>query len=77
MTDQELEYILESPEQVDTHEYRNPDDEDDYFTMTLYRTSSGRHFRVMESSGMNSRFDGVMNDGLWLNDDEVANWVDF
>jgi len=77
MTTQELETSLASATQVDTYEFRNEDDEDDYFTATLYKARDGRHFRVVDSSGMNSQFDGSSGFGQRLTDKEVKNWNEF
>src|SRR5262245_4281961 len=69
--DDELESIIELSTEVESLDYRNPEDFDDYFTSTLYRAPDGRSFRVVESSGMNSEFCGAGNFGEWLTEAEV------
>jgi hypothetical protein len=77
MTEEELDKALESATRIDEYDYRNEDDEDDYFTASLHKTNDNRYFRLVESSGYNSDFSAAGNIGEWLADDEVADWHDY
>ena len=77
MSEEELEAQLATAKSVDSFEHRNDEDEDDYIVAELYRTADGRHFRYIDSSGMNSPFAGAGNFGEWLEEKEVADWHDF
>lgn len=74
MTEQEIELHLEKAEAVDSHEYGSLDD-DDYFTATLYRTETNRHFRYVESTGMTA--DPRAGSADWLDDSELGAWKEF
>ena len=76
MTLEELDSVRESATEVDTHEYRTPDDEDGYFTAALGKLFGGRHNRVVESSGYNSQF-AAAGDQVWLEASEVPRWKQF
>jgi len=76
MTEKELESSLKDAKRLDEFEFRNEDDEDDWFTAALYMDKKRRVFRVMESSGMNSEFNGSDNIGEWLVD-ESLDWSKF
>jgi hypothetical protein len=78
MTDEELESALASSTQIDDYDYRNEDSEDDYYSLALYQTNDDLHFRLLLSSGFDSRYMGSMNGGIWLQtDEEVKNWRDY
>lgn len=77
MTPEELETARTSATAVDSYDYRNDDDEDDYFSASLYETTDGRRFRVVESSGMNSQFEGAGDIAEWLTDEEAKSWNEF
>ncbi|CUH89862.1 hypothetical protein PH5382_03815 [Phaeobacter sp. CECT 5382] len=73
MSDQD---ILEVSELVEEHDNRNEDDEDDYYSIALYRHSDGRMFRYVAASGMNSVFGGAQGFiDQWLAEREVASWI--
>jgi hypothetical protein len=75
MTDEELEASIVTMAEVDRFDYRNPESDDDYFNAVLAMTVEGRHFRFIESAGMDSHFGWVGNsDGEWLEEAEVADW---
>jgi hypothetical protein len=74
MTSEEVDDFLHSAKQIDSFDFRNEDDDDDYFTMTLYESKDGRCFRIVESSGMDSRFSGAGNFGEWLTAEEIEKW---
>ena len=74
MTHTEVQTLVSTAKSVDTYEYGSPDDED-YFTATLFRTKEGRHFRHIDSAGMES--DKTPNTGEWLTDAEVRKWKPF
>ena len=68
------EELLRQSEQIDNHDYRNPESEDDYLVMYLYKAPDGRHFRYIESSGFDSIHSGAANIVEWLDSAEVDNW---
>ena len=74
MTDDEIESAIKSSSEIDSYDYRHPDDDDDYISANLYETRSHRLFRVVHSSGMNSQFAGAGNIGEWLEDSERQGW---
>jgi len=74
MTEAELEDHLETAEEVDTYDYRNPESDDGYFSAVLKKAADGRHFRVVLQSGYDSRCAVAGNVGDWLDDHEVAKW---
>lgn len=76
MSDEELETAKKSARQVDTFEFRNEEDEDDFITATLYKDADG-HFRVIDQAGMNHDQSGVMNAGQRLTPDELKSWTKF
>jgi hypothetical protein len=75
MTDEELDRFKPASTAVDSHEYRNEDDEEDYFTATLYKTKEGRPFRYIDSTGMSSSL--TADRGEWLSEEEIVNWKEF
>lgn len=77
MTAEELEAELKGSVAIDTYEHRSDDSEDDYIIASLHRTPQGRHFRYVESTGMNSDYAGASEFGEWLDADEVATWTQF
>ena len=68
--------ITEISTRVDDFDYSNEDDVEDYFTIAFYKHPDGRHFRWIESSGMNSKFHGSHGFDQWLTNDQTANWKD-
>jgi hypothetical protein len=78
MTEVELHRYWTRAEPMETYDYRNPDDADDYIAAVLYRLYDGRHFRVISASGKNSPLAGAGSIGEWLpTNDEVQNWKKF
>lgn len=77
MSPDELEATIKSSKETDSYDYRNPDDDDDYISAYLYETTDHRFFRLVHSSGMNSKFAGAGNLGEWLVGQEVSNWNKF
>ncbi|MFN3242940.1 MAG: hypothetical protein ACE37K_15680 [Planctomycetota bacterium] len=63
--------------ELDSYDYRNQDDEDDYVSATLYRTPDGRHFRFISATGMNTGWAGAADFGEWLVDGEEQTWKSF
>jgi hypothetical protein len=76
MTDEELEAARASAKEVDTFEFRNEDDENDFIVAVLLKDDIG-HFRVIEHSGMNSVPSGAGNIGERLTPEEVKRWTTF
>lgn len=77
MTKEELVEAIRHSQKADSFEYRAEDDEDDWFTASLYVTPKQKHFRVVELSGYSSIFGGAGEIGEWLEKSEVENWADF
>jgi hypothetical protein len=75
--DDELDGVLATAGEIDSYDYRNPDDVDDYLSATLHSTPDGRHFRYVINSGMDSVFAGAGNFGEWLSPAELAKWSEF
>lgn len=75
MEDGELETSMAAAVEVDSYEFEHPDDGDNYVTAKLYKLDDGRHFRVVDGSGMNSIYDGASDIGEWLEPGEVASWT--
>ena len=76
MTDAELEAAMTSAEEVDSFEFRNEKDQDDFILATLFKDRVG-HFRVVTMSGTNSIFNGAGNIAERLTADEVKTWTRF
>lgn len=72
MTDEELEEASRTASEVATYEHGDPE-VDEYFTATLLKTPSGRHFRRIDSAGMTA--DVTAGTGEWLSPDEVDDWT--
>jgi hypothetical protein len=66
--------LLEASTQIDSSDWRDDDDADNYITARLYRAANGKHFRYIESSGMNSSYAGAGNIVEWLAPGDVATW---
>lgn len=78
MTQDELRWSRTAAETMETYDYRNPDDVDDYISAVLYRLFDGRHFRLINASGAGSPLGGAANIGEWLpTNEEVQNWKKF
>jgi hypothetical protein len=78
MTEDELRQSRSAAETMETYDYRNPDDADDYICAALYRLFDGRHFRLINASGKRSPLAGAGNIGEWLRtNEEVQNWKRF
>ncbi len=61
--------------EVDRYDHAVAGDEDAYFNAVLYRHDDGRHFIVIEASGMNSNYDGSSGFNCWVEDGDVAKWT--
>ena len=48
------EALIAESEKLDSFDFENPDDEDSYYSVELYKAPDGRHFRHVLASGMNS-----------------------
>ena len=78
MTEDELRQSRSAAETMETYDYRNPDDEEDYISAALYRLFDGRHFRFINASGKKSPLAGSGNIGEWLpTNEEVQSWKSF
>ena len=78
MTEDEVRQSRTAAETMETYDYRNPDDHDDYICAVLYRLFDGRHFRLINASGMSSPLAGAGNIGEWLpTNEDVQNWKMF
>lgn len=66
--------LPEISSRVDDFDFRNEDDEDDYFSIVLYKHPDGRHFRWIDGSGMNSVFVGALGLDQWISDDQLGSW---
>jgi hypothetical protein len=77
MTPEEIEKELPATDEIDGCEYRDSEREDDCFLAFLYRNQSGRAFRYVWMSGMDSHFDGTGNIGQCLTQAEEQNWKEF
>ena len=77
MSTEEKEAALPRAKKVDEFAFRNPDDEDDYIVASLYKQGK-KHFRVIESTGMNNDiYVGAGDIGEWLTAAEAKEWTDF
>ena len=63
MSDDELSEISI---RIEAFDYANDDDAEDHFSIELYKHPDGRHFRWIDASGMNSRFNGALGFDQWL-----------
>jgi hypothetical protein len=78
MTEDELRWSRTAAERMETYDYRNPEDANDYISAALYRLFDGRHFRLIRASGTGSSLAGAGNLGEWLpTNEEVQNWKKF
>ena len=77
MTEEEVEKELATAQELETYEHRNPDDEGDWIEAALYKSKSGRHFRYIESTGMESFYAGAGNIGERLSNEELEAWKKF
>jgi hypothetical protein len=77
MTEEEQETALKSAREIDSFDFRDPEDEDDYYSAWLYKTPDGRHFRLVPTAGMNSYFAGYTGTAEWLSDEELEHWSQF
>lgn len=77
MSETETETFLGSSTELDTYDYRNEEDVDDYISAILYKTGDGRYFRYVSSSGMDSEFVGAGEFGEWLTAEEAKEWTRF
>ena len=66
--------LLQASTQIASSDWRRDEDEDSYITAQLYKTAGGRHFRYIESSGMNSSYAGAGKIVEWLEPGSVATW---
>jgi hypothetical protein len=75
MTDDERDEALKTAVEVDTFEFRNEDDDEDFILAELRKDVLG-HFRLVTMSGMHSIFNGGTL-AERLTEDEVRTWTDF
>ena len=66
--------LLTASTQIGSSDWERGEDEDNYITARLYQAVDGKHFRYIESSGMNSRYGGAGNIVEWLESAEIATW---
>ena len=66
LTAKEWKAQRETTTLIDSYDYRNENDEDDYVVAALYRTKDRRYIRYIESSGMNSKYSGAGDFCEWL-----------
>ena len=79
ITEDQISGLLDSSKEVARYDYRNEESEDDYFSAVLYLTPAGDHFRIIETSGMDSIYMGAADsDAEWVEDkDSWANdWIE-
>jgi hypothetical protein len=77
MTPADLTYYRARATRVETYEYRDEGNEDNYIVAELYRCADGRNFRFVESSGMDSVYTGSGDFGEWLTAEEAKKWKKF
>lgn len=77
MSESEIATFLDDATELDTYDYRNEDDEDDYVSAVLYEAKDRRHFRYVVSTGMDSSFSGAGHFGEWLTAEEEKDWTKF
>lgn len=70
------EKLTETSTKLEDFDHATADDSDNYYTISLYQHSDNRHFRWIDASGMNSRFNGSLGFDRWLSENEVSNWKD-
>ena len=66
--------LLEASTLMASSDWRDDGDEDNFITARLYKTADGKHFRYIESSGMNSRYAGAGKIVEWLAPGDIATW---
>lgn len=66
--------LIAASTQLDSSDWRDNDDEDNYVVARLYKAPEGTFFRFIESSGMNSSYSGAGKFVEWLDAKEVATW---
>jgi hypothetical protein len=66
--------LLEASVQMASSDWRDDEDEDNFITARLYKTADGKHFRYIETSGMNSSYAGAGKIVEWLASGDVATW---
>lgn len=72
MSDQDL---VDDGELIEEYDYQSEDDEDDYFSIALYKSADGRLFRYVIASGMNSVFHGAQEYiDKWFNEENISSW---
>ena len=76
MSESELEIALKSATKIDTFEFRNEEDEDDFIMASLYKDAEGQ-FRVIDQAGMNHARMGEFNTGERLTQEEAKSWTSF
>ena len=74
ISDEELERVRQQGSRIDTFEFRDPDDEDNYVIAALHKFGADV-IREIESSGMNSRHAGAGNIGERLTAEEAEEWT--
>lgn len=60
---------------METYDFRDDNDDDNFFSIELYKTPEGKHFRFVATTGMNSAWAGAMNFYEWVKDD-LSDWKD-
>ena len=76
MTDEEFEFHLPQAQKLEEHEHGS-NENDTYIVAELRKCGDGRHFRYIESSGMDSIYAGAGEFGEWLDAGEVTKWKVF
>lgn len=69
----DLDALIAEAEEVDTYDYQNEEDSDDYYSIVLYKLPDGRHFRDVIASGYNSSFSAALG-AEWLDEGDLDRW---
>lgn len=66
--------LLAASTKVASSDWRDEEDEEKHITAHLYKAVDGRHFRFIESSGMNTGYSGATGIVEWLEQGDIATW---
>lgn len=66
--------LIDRSELVEEYDYVNPEDNDDYVNMALYKYRDGRYFRYIIMSGYNSGYSAAGNIVEWIDANTLDDW---
>lgn len=61
--------------EIDNYDFQDSGDADDRVSLVLYQAPDGRFFRYVLDVGINSAWEGALNELTWFGDQRPDDWT--